>query len=114
MKANYRESMESYKQSSLLRNVPLKHLHVDVHGYEISSKSYKRMAANFNLKSLEITLGTRHSINFYMKTFPTVEKLSIRFGEANNRMEFSQAYTEDDEKHEAFKIEFPWRRSNQR
>lgn len=99
MKANHEESMKAYKQLSLIPNAPIKHLFLIPWGYEIPLETYQRFGENFNLKSLQIYMGTEHSINFFKKTFPSLESLNVRFGESNNRVEFSQVYTEDDEKH---------------
>jgi hypothetical protein len=61
--------------------------------FEIPTETYEAFGENYkNLKSLKITLGTKHKINFFAKALPNVEELSIKFGESNNPVEFSQAF----------------------
>lgn len=93
LKTNKESSLVIFKELSGLKNATLEHLILHLWSFDIPAETYEAMGANFeNLKSLKITLGTRHKISFFAKAFPNLENLRIKFGEANNRVEFDQIY----------------------
>lgn len=99
LKTNRESSLEAFRELSLIKTSPLAHLVLHLWTFEIPAETYKHLGENFRLKSLEITLGTWHKVNFFIESFPTLESLSIRFGEANNPVELSEAYIDDGKSH---------------
>lgn len=94
VKTNRDSSLELFKELGELKLSSLESLVLNLWSFDIPADTYTAFGQNFeNLKALRITLGTRHSIEFFAKAFPNLEDLSVRFGEANNRVEFSQAFT---------------------
>ena len=103
LKTNVETSLEVFEEFSL-QKLPLEHLYLHLWGFEIPQQTYKQFGENFNLKSLKIKLGTWHQINFFIESFPSLESLSIRFGEANNTVELSRVFSGEDLKiHEKIK-----------
>lgn len=97
LKTNRESSLAAFKELSGQKNSSLQDLVLNTWSFDIPTETYEALGQNNpNLKSLKITLGTRHSINFYAKAFPNLERLSVKFGEANNRMEFGQAFDAND------------------
>lgn len=95
VKTNQESSLETFKAFSLLK-LPLENLILQLWGFEIPAQTYQQFGENFNLKSLKITLGTWHPVNFFIESFPKLESLSIRFGESNNTVELSKVFTGDE------------------
>lgn len=96
-KTNKEAALAVFQEFSTLKIPALESLVLKLWTFEISTETYTAIGANFeNLKSLKITLGTRHKINFFAKAFSNLEDLSIKFGEANHPVEFSQAYDSND------------------
>lgn len=98
-KTNRDSSLEVFRELSLLQKLPLENLILHLWSFEIPAQTYQQFGQNYQLKSLTITLGTWHKINFFTETFPTLESLSVRFGEANNTVEFSKVYIDDNQLH---------------
>lgn len=96
---NCNNSFESFKELSLIKGMNLKNLILMLSTHEVPAEIYQKFGENFNLKSLTITLGTKHSINFYLKTFPTLKCLKVHFGQANDTVEFSQAFFDGIQEH---------------
>lgn len=95
-KTNRDISLETFKELSLLK-LPLEHLVLQLWSFEIPAETYQNYGNNFNaLKSLKITLGTRHQINFFIESFPNLESLSVRFGEANNTVDLATVFSKED------------------
>lgn len=87
------KSLEIFKELAAIGSESVERLTLNLWTFEIPTETYEAFGENFkNLKSVKITLGTKHKINFYAKALPNVEELSIRFGESNNTVEFSQIY----------------------
>lgn len=95
VKTNQESSLETFKALSLLK-LSLENLVLQLWSFEIPAQTYQNFGANFNLKSLKITLGTWHQINFFIESFPKLESLSIRFGESNNKVELSRVFSGDE------------------
>jgi hypothetical protein len=93
LKTNREESLALFKEFAAVKNSSLESLVLRLWSFEIPAETYQAIGANCtNLKSLRITLGTWHKIEFFAKAFPNLEELNVRFGEANNKVEFSQAF----------------------
>lgn len=93
VKTNRDRSLGLFNELSSQKNSTLETLVLDLWTFEIPAETYSQFGANYeNLKSLTITLGTWHSVNFFAKAFPNLESLNVSFGEANQRVEFAQAY----------------------
>lgn len=92
-------SLEKFKELSMLKKLPLESLNLNLWGFEIPAETYQQFGMNCRLKSLRIELGTWHKINFFIESFPYLETLHIRFGEANNRVEFSQVFVDEGQQH---------------
>lgn len=93
LKTNNEKSLAIFKELSAISNDSIERLTLNMWTFEIPTETYEAFGENYkNLKSLKITLGTKHKINFFAKALPNVEELSIRFGESNNTVEFSQAF----------------------
>lgn len=92
-----------------LQKLPIEHLIIDSY-INISDQSYQHFSQNFKLKSLVIGLGFYEPINFFMENFPNLEVLSVRFGDANNKVELSDVLDGDDlqvhDKMKNLKLEF--------
>lgn len=90
-----------FNQLSMLENLPLEHLILDVRDFEISAETFKRLGRNYKLKSLKIALGTRQKIDFFMEHFPTLRALSLRIytSRHNEIQELSQVFTDDNHKY---------------
>lgn len=100
LKTNIISTLQVFNELSLIRNSSMESMIFHMWSFEIPAQIYRNFGENFtNLKSLTITLGTWHKLNFYMETFPNLKSLNIRFGEANNTMEFEQAYDDDGQIH---------------
>jgi hypothetical protein len=46
---------------------------------KISQEIFRQFAENFNLKSLTAQNGVCHDLNFFIETFPNLEKLSVQY-----------------------------------
>lgn len=93
VKTNRDCSLPVFKEFFALKNSVLEKLVLKLWSFDIPAETYRALGNNYEkLKSLKITLGTRHTIGFFAKALPTVEDLSVKFGEANNPVEFSQAF----------------------
>lgn len=92
LKTNKDETVEFFKDFSKLRFEKLEKLTLNLFYFDIPEEVYQAMSQNLpNLKSLRVTLGNRHSINFFARTFPQIEELHVRFGSSNNHLTFNQA-----------------------
>ncbi|KAG5676189.1 hypothetical protein PVAND_006038 [Polypedilum vanderplanki] len=93
LKTNRESSLPLFKEFAEIKNSSLENLILNLWSFEIPAETYTAIGQNCeNLKSLKITLGTWHKISFFAKAFPQLEELNVRFGEANNRVEFGQVY----------------------
>lgn len=93
LKTNRDKSVTIFRELSALNNDSIERLTLNLWTFEIPTETYEAFGENYkSLKSVKITLGTKHKINFFAKALPNVEELSIKFGEANNPVEFSQIF----------------------
>ena len=98
-----KSSIETLNELSLLK-LPIESLYLRLMNFEIPKNVYQQLGENHELKSLRIKLGTWHPITFFIESFPSLESLSIRFGEANNTVELSHVFSGEDLKiHEKIK-----------
>lgn len=97
-KTNRDRSLPVFQEFSSLKNTSLENLVLRLWSFDIPAETYTALGTNYeNLKSLRITLGTRHKISFFVGAFPNLESLSIKFGEANNPLEFSNVFNGDED-----------------
>lgn len=93
LKTNRDKSVAIFKELAAIGNDTIEKLTLDLWTFEIPTETYEAFGSNWsNLKSLRITLGTKHKINFFAKALPNLEELIVKFGEANNTVEFQRAY----------------------
>lgn len=86
-------AMAVLKELATISNDSIERLTLNLWTFEIPAETYEAFGDNFkSLKSLKITLGTRHKVNFFAKALPNVEELIIKFGESNNTVEFQDAF----------------------
>jgi hypothetical protein len=95
LKTKLRTSLEVFNVLSLL-NLPIENLILNLWDFDLPQQTYRQFGKNFNLKSLTINLGTTQTIPFFIETFPKLESLSIRFGKANEEVDFSQVFSGND------------------
>lgn len=97
-KTNRDSALPVFQEFSSLKNSSIENLVLRLWSFDIPAETYTALGANYeNLKSLRITLGTRHKISFFVGAFPNLESLSIKFGEANNTVEFSNVFDGDED-----------------
>ncbi|XP_070496622.1 uncharacterized protein [Chironomus tepperi] len=97
-KTNRDRSLPVFQEFSSIKNTSLENLVLRLWSFDIPAETYTALGANYeNLKSLRITLGTRHKISFFVGALPNLESLSIKFGEANNPVEFSNVFDGDED-----------------
>lgn len=93
LKTNRDSALGVLKELAAIGHDSIERLTLNLWTFEIPAETYEAFGANFkNLKSLKITLGTRHKVNFFARALPNVEELSIKFGEANHPVEFQEAF----------------------
>jgi hypothetical protein len=97
-KTNRDCALPVFQEFSSLKNTSIESLVLRLWSFDIPAETYTALGANYeNLKSLRITLGTRHKISFFVGAFPNLESLSIKFGESNNTVEFSNVFDGDED-----------------
>lgn len=92
-------AFDAFTELSCVQKSSIENLILHPWSFELPAENYQLLGENFKLRSLRIKLFTWHKLNFFMQSFPTLESLNIRFGEANRRVEFSQGYIDDNQKH---------------
>lgn len=97
-KTNRDRALPVFQEFSSLKNTSLESLVLRLWSFDIPAETYTALGVNYeNLKSLRITLGTRHKISFFVGAFPNLESLCVKFGESNNPVEFSNVFNGDED-----------------
>lgn len=94
--SNCENSIGTIVKLSLINNFEVENFVFRMNSLEVPTCAYKNIGRNFlNLKSLTIAYDAKHKINFFMKQFPNLESLKVKYGDSKKIVYLVDVYDDD-------------------